>query len=45
MGRWAALGIAAGLMGTACLSACSPDGGLKRDARAFRGSAESGNGR
>ncbi len=29
MGRWAALGIAAGLMGTACLSACSPNGGLK----------------
>src|SRR5271165_2472629 len=29
MSRWAALGIAAGLMGTAFLSACSPDGGLK----------------
>ena len=29
MGRWATLGIAAGLMGTAFLSACSPDGGLK----------------
>ena len=29
MGRWAALGIAAGLTGTACLGACSPDGGLK----------------
>src|SRR5271165_6320064 len=28
MGRWAALGIAAGLMGTAFLSACAPDGSL-----------------
>src|SRR5271165_290075 len=29
MGRWAAVGIAAGLIGAAVLSACSPDGGLK----------------
>ena len=29
MVRWAALGIAAGLTGTAFLSACSPNGGLK----------------